>query len=380
MSPKSPPLSSNDGPVAFPAGPPGWPIPDDDVAAVLESAYADGSWGQYNGRHHAELAGKLGEMHGIEHVQLCSSGTIAVELALRGLKIGAGDEVVLAGYDFSGNFRCVEAVGATPVLADIDASTWCLDVERVKQAISRETRAVIVSHLHGGLAEMRQLRAAADCYGIALVEDACQAPGAVVDGKIAGTWGDVGVLSFGGSKLLTAGRGGAVLTRNAEIAQRIKVYCEQGNNAFPLSELQAAVLIPQLAKLETRNRKRAASVRRLLAGLADLEMLRPVSLCESENAHAFYKLAWLWDPLGQINVPRELLLSTIQAEGIAIDTGFRGFVRRSARRCRKPSTLECSQQAADATVLLHHPILLESTGVIDRLAETMTRIITQFVD
>lgn len=367
----------NDGPIAFPDGPPTWPIADDDVAAALESAYADGSWGKYNGPHGVELAEKLAEFHGVGHVQLCSSGTIAVELALRGLRIGAGDEVILAGYDFSGNFRCIEAVGATPVLADIDASTWCLDVEQVKQAVSDKTRAVIISHLHGGLADMKQIREVVDHFGVALIEDACQSPGAETGGHTAGTWGDVGVLSFGGSKLLTAGRGGAVLTHSAEIAQRIKVHCEQGNNAFPLSELQAAVLIPQLAKLATRNRQRATSVKRLLASLNAQEMLRPVALENSENMHVFYKLAWLWNPLGRTHSSREQFLQAIRAKGVAVDAGFRGFTRRSAKRCRKTSPLRHSEQAAEQTVVLHHPILLESADTIERLADAIAQVVSQ---
>jgi perosamine synthetase len=380
--PDKPSSTSNheDAAKAFPEGPPVWPISDDDVAAALKAAYADGSWGQYQGRHSAELARILGEMHDVEHVQLCSSGTIAVELAFRGLKVGPGDEVILAGYDFSGNFRCVEAVGATPVLVDIDASTWCLDVEQVREAVSDKTSAIISSHLHGGLADVAQLRAIADHYGIALVEDACQSPGAVIDGRIAGTWGDVGILSFGGSKLLTAGRGGALLTRDASIAQRIKVYCEQGNNAFPLSELQAAVLIPQLAKLEERNRQRAASVNQLLAKLEGLENLRPVALNNQANRPAFYKFAWSWNPARIESVSREAFLVMTRAEGIAIDAGFRGFARRSAKRCLKVGALPNSQQAADATVVLHHPILLQPPETIDRLARAITNVVTQLQD
>src|SRR5204862_924383 len=135
------------------------------------------------------------------------------------------------------------------VLVDVQPGTACLDGEQLADACHERTRAVIVSHLHGELAPMADIRAFADCSGLLLIEDACQAPGAMIEGRPAGTWGDVGVLSFGGSKLLSAGRGGALLTRSAEFIQRAKVYCEQGNHAFPLSELQAAVLIPQLAKL-----------------------------------------------------------------------------------------------------------------------------------
>src|SRR5205085_10640127 len=117
-------------------------------------------------------------------------------------------------YDFAGNFRAVDAVGARPVLVDIDSSTWCLDAQQVASAASDRVRAVIVSHLHGGLADMPAICEVAKAHGWSVVEDACQATAAQVHGRISGTWGDVGVLSFGGSKLLTAGRGGAVLTQH----------------------------------------------------------------------------------------------------------------------------------------------------------------------
>jgi perosamine synthetase len=187
-------VMTSDSPTpAFPDGPPAWPIPDDDVRAALDAAYADGSWGRYHGPNCQRLRAALAEYHGVEHVTLCCSGTIAVELALRGLKVGPDDEVLLAGYDFAGNFRAIEAVGARPALVDIEPATWCLDVERLEAAIAPETRAVIVSHLHGGLVPMRRLMHIAAARGIAVVEDACQAPGAIIDGRRAGTWGDAGV-------------------------------------------------------------------------------------------------------------------------------------------------------------------------------------------
>jgi len=122
---------------------------------------------------------------------------------------------------------------------------------------------------------MQELVAVAAAHALAVIEDAAQAPGAVVQGRKAGTWGDVGVLSFGGSKLLTAGRGGALLTARADIAQRARLWQHRGNQVCPLSELQAAVLLPQLAKLDARNVQRRMSVGRLLEALAQVPGLRP---------------------------------------------------------------------------------------------------------
>src|SRR5436190_17224519 len=123
-----------------------WPLPDADVLAALEGAYQDGSWGKYDGPNCQKLEQAVRELNQVEHAFLCSSGTIAVELALRGLKIGPGDEVILAGYDFPGNFRAVEAVGAKPVLIDFIPNSWSLDISQFPLPVSRRTKAFIASH------------------------------------------------------------------------------------------------------------------------------------------------------------------------------------------------------------------------------------------
>jgi perosamine synthetase len=352
-----------------------WPLDDDDVRSALLAAYADGSWGRYHGPNYQRLHDVLAAYHGVPHVSLCCSGTIAVELALRGLKIAAGDEVILAAYDFAGNFRAIEAIGARPVLVDIDPDTWCLDADQLPAAVSEHSRAIVVSHLHGGLAPMRRIVEFARQHGMVVLEDACQSPGARVDGRVAGTWGDAGVLSFGGSKLLTAGRGGAILTSQADVHQRIKIFAHRGNDAFPLSELQAAVLVPQWAKLDERNERRRASVARLLAQLADLDALRPVQSSSPGNTPSYYKLAWRFDA-GTRNVSREDVISAFHAAGLPIDAGFRGFADRSDRRCRRVGALEHARIAARDTILLHHPVLLQPPSAIDRLAAGIRQVLS----
>ena len=358
---------------SVPEGPPDWPPADEDVRSALLAAYEDGSWGRYHGPHCERLRELLVEMHGVDHVRVCSSGTIAVELALRGLGVEPGEEVILAGYDFPGNFRAIEAVGATAVLVDIDPNTWCLDARGIEAAAAEQTRAVIVSHLHGGMAAMREIMAIAGARGLKGVEDACQAPGASVDGRVAGCWGDVGVLSFGGSKLLTAGRGGAIVTRDAAVEQRARVFAQRGNDAFPLSEIQAAVLCPQLAKLAERNKRRVEAAERLRQQLLDIEGLVGVQNA-SDASPSYYKLAWRYDPSYWGDTQRERFLATMQAEGVALDEGFRGFTRRSSRRCRRVGNLEHAGRAAGQTVLLHHPVLLAPNATIDRVAQAFAKV------
>jgi perosamine synthetase len=364
-------LAIDGGKMTIPEGPPRWPRTDERIRAALLAAYADGSWGQYHAGHVEALESRLAEMHQVNAALACCSGTFAVEIALRALKIGAGNEVALAGYDFAGNFRAIEAIGARPVLVDVEPGSWCLDAPSLAHAWRPETKAVIVSHLHGALADMRAIADFCQEHGVAVIEDACQTPGAEVQGRMAGTWGDVGVLSFGGSKLLTAGRGGAMITNDPAIAQRAKVFSERGNHAFPLSELQAAVLLPQLDSLAAENAQRLGAVQLLLYELRDVAELATGSNAD-RGSPTYYKLGWRFQ---SERYSREQFLQAVRAEGVALDAGFRGFGSRSATRCRKESTLEHSRAAAEETVLLHHPVLLEPAETLARVALAIRKVL-----
>lgn len=356
---------------------PPWPIPDDDVMAALATAYQDGSWGKYDGPNCYRLEESLRVFNKVEHVVLCSSGTIAVELALRGLKVGPGDEVILAGYDFPGNFRAVEAVGAKPVLVDLVENSWQLDTSQIPLAVSPQTKAIIASHLHGTLVDMRSVTELASAHALAVVEDACQAPGALVQGKPAGSWGDVGIHSFGGSKLLTSGRGGAIVTRREDVLQRIKIFSERGNQAFPLSELQAAVLLPQILKLAGRNEIRWQNVLRLIEAVDGQSTFQPIPRPTDGNVPAFYKLGWMLLP--PLNAPtdteaeqiRQDFVRNLQQRGLPFDTGFRGFAKRTSQRCRVVGKLPNVRKAATSTLLMHHPVLLQPPEVLDQVAAAL---------
>jgi dTDP-4-amino-4,6-dideoxygalactose transaminase len=320
----------------------------------------------------------LSELHGGALVKLCSSGTIAVELALRGLGLTADSEVILGAYDFPGNFRCIEHAGARPVLADVDPQHGCLGVDQLAEAFRPTVKAAIVSHLHSGLAPMKSMMQWASDNQVAIIEDACQSPGALVDGQIAGTWGDIGVLSFGGSKLLTAGRGGALLLKDPVHLQRIRVFADRGNDAYPLSELQAAVILPQLDKLARRNATRQSSVEVLTGRISDLDCLQFVGKTHTADQPSYYKVAWRYNAqLG--GWTREEFLGALRAEGVAADEGFRGFARRSPKRCRHAGGLAESKYAASATVLLHHPVLLEPATSIEAAANAIRKVVQGFV-
>ncbi len=361
-----------------PQGPPAWPLPDEAVRQALEAAYRDGSWGKYHGGNVARLEERLAAYHGVAFALTCASGTFAVELALRALKVGPGDEVLLAAYDYPGNFLGIHAVGALPVLVDVDARSWNLAPEHLEGALSPKTRAVIASHLHGGAVPMREVTAFAAAHGLRVLEDAAQCPGARIQGRRAGTWGDAGVLSFGGSKLLTAGRGGALLTRHADVHQRARLVLQRGNHVCPLSELQAAVLLPQLDRLDACNARRAAAAGHLGGLLAELPGLcpfvNPPEATGPDTAPGYYKLGVQLDA-GQFGLAREALIAAVRAEGVALDEGFRALhVGRSPSRFRRASDLAEAERAHRGALVLHHPVLLGEPAELDEVIAALRKV------
>ncbi len=359
-----------------PQGPPSWPPQNPAIRDVLMSMWNDGSWGRYHGPHCDRLIDELARRHQTEHVMLCSSGTVAVELALRGVSVAPGDNVLLAAYDFKANFQNVLAIDAKPVLVDIRPDDWQFDVDRLEHAKFpiTNTQAVLVSHLHGGVVDMPRLQECSRQHGVRLIEDACQMPGANVFGRPAGTWGDVGVISFGGSKTLSAGRGGAVLTNDATIAQRIRLHMQRGNNAYPLSELQAAVLLPQLTALDELRQRRSASVKALREWFNSVPGLQPFAVqadCEPD----YYKLGLQYDSTAFGGLSRDRFASAMRAEGVALDAGFRGLHRIHSRRRFHPLGDLTNADRADTDVLvLHHPVLLEDNAALREIITAVERI------
>ncbi|QDU44398.1 L-glutamine:2-deoxy-scyllo-inosose aminotransferase [Symmachiella dynata] len=360
-----------------PQGPPLWPTDIPGVAEAIIGAVEDGSWGKYHGPHVEKLSKQLSDYQQREHAVLTCSGTAAIELALRGLKVGAGDEVILAAYDFKGNYQDVLIVGATPVLVDVDPLSGNLDPTLLSAAISDATKAIIVSHLHGGMVPMREVMEFARAHNMSVIEDACQMPGARIEGAWAGSWGDVGVFSFGGSKTLTAGRGGALVTSRSDIVQRITLYNQRGNLAYPLSELQAAALIPQLEHLDTANAARAVNVATLCQLLADFPGLVPLQNAVADCEPGYYKLGFWYHPEEFDGLSRERFSQAMRAEGIAFDPGFEALHKiHSARRYRAVGDLQTANTAHECMLTLHHPVLLGTTADIEEIARAVHKVKT----
>lgn len=229
---------------------------------------------------------ELKEYMGVEHCLLMSSGFGALASALIGLGIGPGDEVIVPAYTYIATALAVTAVGAIPVIVEAD-ETLTIDAAEVEKKITKATKAVIPVHIQGFPCDMDALCEIAEKYGIAIVEDACQADGGTYKGIFLGTIGDAGAFSFNYYKVITAGEGGALITNKKKIFERGLIYHDAsavaffgnqldgnsepvfGGTEFRVSDITGAIMREQLKKLPAIIKDLGYNRKALAASLAD---------------------------------------------------------------------------------------------------------------
>ena len=260
------------------AGP--W-ITEREVAAVARAAAT--AWYDNAGTAVADFEAAFAAHTGRAHAISLPSCTAGLHLSLLALGVGPGDEVIVPESTWIATSAPIRYVGAEPVFVDVDPTTWCLDTERVSQALTGRTRAVIVVDLYGGMPDMDALLAICDDAGVPLVEDAAEAAGASWRGVPAGHFGATSVFSFHGSKTLTTGEGGMVVTDDDAMAERMLLLRDHGRTPgdtsfrntevaykYKMTAMQAAMGLVQLDRLD----ELVGAKRALLAGyqerLADL--------------------------------------------------------------------------------------------------------------
>lgn len=226
------------------------------------------------------------EIAGVDHAIAVNNGTTALVAAIQALDLQPGDEVVTSPFTFIATLNAILEAGATARFADIREDDFCVDPEAMAAAITPRTKVLMPVHLYGQTADMGKIAPLAEEHGLALVEDSAQAHGATFDGKGAGSFG-LGCFSFYATKNITTGEGGIITTNDAEIADKLRVMRNQGMRAryeyvmaghnYRLTDLAAAVAIPQLAKIDEITAKRKANAAKLNEGLAGITGLRTPS-------------------------------------------------------------------------------------------------------
>src|SRR6266566_788875 len=220
------------------------------------------------GERVATFEQRFAELCHVQRAVAVSSGTAALHLALLAHNIGRGDEVITTAFSFSATANVILHVGATPVFVDIEPDIYTLDPTQVEMALTRRTKAIIPVHLYGHPCDMKRLEQLAANYSLVLIEDASQAHAAAIDGRPVGSFG-TGCFSFYATKNMTTGEGGMVTTNDSAIAEQVRLLRNDGQEALyyhialgyslRMTELQAALGLAQLEKLESFTQRRIAN-------------------------------------------------------------------------------------------------------------------------
>ncbi len=288
--------------------------------AVSRAWYAQANY------YHERFEQALADYLEVEYALALPSCTSAIHLALSALGIGPGDEVIVPEITWIATSAPISYVGATPVFADIDPRTWCLSPESFEACLTPRTKAVIPVDLYGNVASIDSIRTIAGRHNVAIIEDAAQAIGAEYQGVRAGSLGDIGVFSFHGSKTLTTGEGGMLVTNRADIYQRAlflrdhgrhpggkHFYCTEVGYKYRMSSMQAALGLAQLQRIDelvSRKREIFEWYRQALAGIAGLTVN-----CElPPNRSAFWMTTVIIDET--YGLEKEQLITWLRQQGV----------------------------------------------------------------
>ncbi|MDP9843570.1 DegT/DnrJ/EryC1/StrS family aminotransferase [Streptosporangium lutulentum] len=363
---------------------PSWPPPlsgaqRELVTEVLES----GLWGATQGTLCADLAAEFARRSGAPYGVTVANATLGLFAALRGLGVGQGDEVIVPAYTFVASATSVLLAGAVPVIVDVEPADLHLSAGAVEAAVTGRTAAVMPVHLAGSPVDMDPLNAVAVRHGLKVVEDCAQAHGATYHGRPVGGLGDAGVFSFQSSKAMTAGEGGVIVCRDEAVHGAIWSACNVGRRLggewyghpevgwnLRLTEIQAALLLPWLERLEEEIARREAFVAALDLGDLPVSVLPQPAGTTRDSRHLLMLRV-------EAPVEREFLLAAMAAEGVPLDGGYPPLGTMAALTDAGARVEPCpaAEEAARSVVWVRQQMLMDdASGPVD-LAEALAKVL-----
>ena len=322
---------------------PTWPMWDEREEKLLLEVLHSGHWGILNGGKVAQFQDKFAKFQGAEHALCVTSGTAALEIALRALGIGPGDEVITTPYTFVATPSAAFLTGARPTFVDIDRETYLLDPAAVEKAITPRTKAVMPVHVAGCPVDMDGIMDVARRHNLVVVEDACQAWGAAWNGRPVGAIGDIGCFSFQASKNINAGEGGALVTSNSELAERCWSLHNVGRIRtgawyqheflgwnYRMTEWQGAILLAQFERLPEHMARRSDNAAYLSARLREVGGLVPAKVDARVTGHSWHLYMSTYDPSAFGGKSVTEFITMLRAEGIPCSPGYRPLNRMPA--------------------------------------------------
>jgi perosamine synthetase len=284
------------------------------------------------------LEAEFAQRFGVRHAVSVNSATSGLHAAVAATLAGLGDEVIVPPYSMSATATAVVMTNATPVFADIHPDTFCLDPDDVRKKITPRTKAILAVNLFGGPAELPALRAIADEHKLLLIEDNAQSPGGHYGGKLTGTFGDLAVFSLNCHKTIQCGEGGIVTTNSDALVDRVRLVRNHGEVVqsmreetppellglvgynYRLTELQSAVALAQVRRLEELTVNRIEMANTLTEGLRGIDGVTPTFVAPG-NRHVYYLYPIKIDG-ARLGLSRHQLSVALQEEGVQLAEGY----------------------------------------------------------
>lgn len=324
---------------------PGWPLIGAPEKDGLQRVLASGKWNRNTGTQVAAFEQKYAALLGAKHCLAVANGTSALMVALHGLDVQAGDEVIVPPYTFIATINAVLSKCALPVFVDTHAASFQIDPAKIPAAVTDRTVAVIPVHIAGTPADLDGVLAAARPKALKVLEDAAQAHLAEWKGQRVGTLGHAGTFSFQASKNLNSGEGGAVVSNDGDFIERCHAYHNTSNGRKPpagssafmsgwsgaptaqganlrLTEFQAALLLAQMERLEAQSKRRDENAAHLSQLLRQIPGITPAAWPTGATRSAWHLYMFRYDAAQFANLPRAKFLKALAAEGIPASGGY----------------------------------------------------------
>lgn len=373
---------------------PRWPIADSVEEEKIKEVLRSSNWWRNAGTQVKLFEKEFSHYQGSKGGITVSNGTAALEIALKALGIGEGDEVIVPDFTFYSTVSAVLSVKAIPVIVDVREDTYCIDVDKVQEAITQKTKAIIPVHMAGNVSDMDVINEIASEYKLAVIEDASHAHGAVWKGKKAGSMGIMGTFSFQNAKLMTSGEGGIVLANDEELLNRLLLESNCGRSENDtnyqhvligtnarLSELQGAVLLAQLGRLDEQIFLREKNYQYLSKLLDSVDGIRLQKISDDMVVNPHYMIMFYYDKTAFHGAERAEFVEYLKSIGIPCNRSYESIHKLPVFKTLPSGSwrmvasevvdgeAHCknSERISDEVVCLNHNILLGDEQLIDEV-------------
>jgi perosamine synthetase len=324
------------GKQAHPGPFPSWPMPEKEDDSVWLDVLHQKGWCRLDGEYVNNFEKAYAKMMGVKDCIATSNGTNALFGSLSALEIGPGDEVIVPPYTFVATINVPFLLHALPVFVDSDPETFQIDATKIEEKITDRTRAICPVHLGGNVANMDKVMAVAKKHNIPVIEDACQSHLAEWKGNKVGSVGNAGCFSFQVTKNLSSGEGGAIISNDTKLMDRIFSFHSNGrervnkygfnylNNGINMrmTEFQGALLLQGMKRLEKQAKLRETNAEYLTQNLKQIDGIEPAKMYDGTTRNAYHLYMLRYNPEGFSGLPRSAFINAMRKEGVSCGGGY----------------------------------------------------------